>query len=323
MFFSAFPLIGPSLTGRYTKAVTSDPANLLDNILGASTILTNLSSFLLSFFVTTVMDRWWQQCQLNQELLSAARMIAMLSSTYLVGRQGAETRDRLARYAWLVNTLSLMCCRKDSDLRILAQYGGDGAYALLPEEETLLRNEAPAMRVWLVTQWMSSLLLGAVANRSLFTPGTSLRLMQLQIERLNTTNTKIQLLIDRQLSFPYIHLLTVVVKVTILFLSAEYGYKIGVLLDEDNPYLLIVIDLAGIILINFFYQGLLNLCSILSRPYFEHPAHLPRKTMMRGLRRDMETIINGRSRMPFPPALDASLEEARGRLTQSGCTGEL
>ena len=125
----------------------------------------------------------------------------------------------------------------------------------------------------------------AAAQNKLYLPGASTRLCLDKILAIAAANTELQLVISHQLPFPYVHLLTVVIKVTLFFIAAQVGYQIGSLAQKDNPYLLIVVNSCSIVLINFFYQGLLNLFAVLSRPFYDHPSHLARHDLLKGLRR--------------------------------------
>ena len=303
-------------TCRYTAQVmsTSDQATVLDNLVGASDVLNNLSSFLLSFFVTVVIQRWWNMCQLIQELNSDALYVTQMACTYIEGEQGEDLRDRFMRYVWMANALAVLAQRRDTDLALLHEYGGEEKFAVTKEEYELLRPHTPSMRIFMVTQWLSTTLLHALASDSLLAPRTSLNLMQVAIGGLHSKSSQALLLLDRQLPFSYIHLLTVVVKCTMIFISIEYGFRIGVLW-HDHSYALIFVNLTGILLVNFFYQGLLNLHSVLARPWFDHPAHIPRFLILKKLRDDLITIMAMRTRLPRAREIEQLLTAKKKELT--------
>ena len=274
--------------------------------MGASDVLNALSSFLLSFFVTLVIDRWWAMMELFQELNSTARSIAHTCCTHLLGERGRPFRERLIRLAWLANVLAVMAFRRDEDLTHIKQYSCSDLFALTKAEEERLVPHKASMRVWIVTQWMDATVLRAVASDAIFVPEIGQPALYSATHTLHSASSKLLHIIERQLPFSYVHLLTVVVKVTVIFLSLEYGYHIG-LLYLQYSYGLMCVDAIGVLLVNFFYQGLLNLFAVLARPWFEHPAHVPRFAILRNLQRDLVTLHQASEDPEFAPLSDEAI----------------
>jgi predicted membrane chloride channel (bestrophin family) len=282
--------------------------------VGASDVLNALSSFLLSFFVTLVIERWWSMMELFQELNSTARTIAHSVCTHMPGARARVYREQLIRLGWLANVLAVMAFRRDDDLSHIKQYSCIDVFALTPAEEQRLAGHKPNLRVWIVTQWMDSTILKAVSAGVVVTPEIAQPVLYTSTHALHSCSSKLLHIIERQIPFSYVHLLTVVVKVTVLFLSLEYGYHIG-LLYLQYSYGLMCVDAIGVLLVNFFYQGLLNLFAVLSRPWFEHPAHVPRFAVMRNLQREL-IALHEAAHDPDFAALDDAQLQARPDLTR-------
>ena len=65
-------------------------------------------------------------------------------------------------------------------------------------------------------------------------------------------------LVESQLPFPYVHLLTVIVKVALITQAATLGQQTGSLIEKGHAVWL-VFNVFQLLLLNFFYQGLLEL----------------------------------------------------------------
>ncbi|VDP20504.1 unnamed protein product, partial [Soboliphyme baturini] len=112
-------------------------------------------TFLLGFFVSTVVTRWWDQCSL---IMWPDRFMCFVT-TYIRGPEYLLLRRTIARWCNLASAL----CWRGLCIRTIKRFPTMDhlvrAGLMMPEElETFERTEAPYGKWWLPLVWVSNLL---------------------------------------------------------------------------------------------------------------------------------------------------------------------
>ena len=207
---------------RYAQSDSTDNNKAWSSELSsASALITSLCTFLLSFFVSVVIQRWWSIRDAFRNVQGGVRNITMLAIANIADTDaGRAVRDRLQRYALAVHALVIKTERGDRDVHDLVEAG-----MLLPAEAEEL--ERTRQREYTLGLWM--LLISARASEAglLVQPIATLPLLQNAILSLRSAAGSVKLYTSTQLPFPYIQLLTTIVKMNLLTIALQYGQEAG------------------------------------------------------------------------------------------------
>eukprot|EP00053_Salpingoeca_punica_P009301 m.83233 g.83233 ORF g.83233 m.83233 type:complete len:415 (+) comp14964_c0_seq1:236-1480(+) len=277
-----------------------------DHLNSASTMVNNMVVFLLGFYTTQVINRWWDLRMALSGLHTSVRDVSLLTATYLSPVDAKPLREAMVRYCNVLHAMTFKLHNIEED------------WSDLLEKRFLTEDEVSALKgvsspTMTVCHWCSTLVVKAVAEKLLLVPESSVTLLQNGITSLRETTSRINTMVECQLPFPYVHLLTVIVKVALLTLAASQGQQAGSLYLRRHPTWIVFLALR-LILMNFFYQGLLELQVILANPFQQHPAHFPRQTFIDRVERDTRTIIRHPELVPFSMSAVSHDQELRKRI---------
>lgn len=150
------------------------------------------------------------------------RSLVLLASTYLVAApEGRAVVMRLKRYAVAFHAVVIKSERHDTNLDDLV-----AADLLLPGEARQLAALA-GMREYTLVTWMSRCLAQAAQTNLLIEPRVSLPLLQNGVMALRSAGGLCGMFTASQLPFPYLQLLTVIVKMNLVIIALQYGQESG------------------------------------------------------------------------------------------------
>eukprot|EP00051_Salpingoeca_urceolata_P013853 m.175253 g.175253 ORF g.175253 m.175253 type:complete len:461 (+) comp17916_c1_seq5:250-1632(+) len=300
-----------------------DTAGWWSHLNYASSTINTLVIFLLGFATSVVNQRWWDMRMAVGAIQRNVATFTVLCTTYLRGgEEQRKIRDQLIRYANLSHSLGYrMASRRTQNLGDLVQRG------LVADDAELDALNTCPQPVMLVSSWISALLVDAVANNLMLLPEHGLPLCQRYVLDM-ATNTRIVLdYLESQLPFPYVHLMTVLVKSALLVLAADAGQRIG-FSYATGEYGWIAAEAFIILLINFLYQGLLHLQGVLENPFLNHAAHFPRHAFEETLQRNTFGTNHCAETLPFelaskPTADDETTSTLRHRVFPAHVTSSV
>jgi predicted membrane chloride channel (bestrophin family) len=157
--------------------------------------------FLLGFYTTTVISRWWETRMALQRVEGSVANLSLLATTYLRNSVAQNTRKMLVTYGLLVRALMVKQMAA-SGLRAVPLDVSD-----LINEEIMTHGEWGLLqntdhRISVVLSWMSKLLLRAVSEQRLCAPESTLPMLQGSIQELRRVISDCAVLVESQLPFP-------------------------------------------------------------------------------------------------------------------------
>eukprot|EP00039_Didymoeca_costata_P029661 m.25755 g.25755 ORF g.25755 m.25755 type:complete len:424 (-) comp7736_c0_seq1:21-1292(-) len=274
-----------------------------------SVTINALVVFLLGFHTADVKTRWWALRIALERIQGHVTAIALLCSTFLPHKE--RITETIIRYGmtchdlmWVDNAPS-----GGGDLSGLISRG-----ALTEAEAAELRNNTN--RVTILLEWIMMLLhkeysdpeqteLSDLFMDKFFDVAEEIR------QGCQTISTHLR----TQMPFPYVHLLSVMVKLALLTMAIESGPDAAYAYIQGR-YSWVLISALKLLIMNFFYQGLLELQVILSNPFGDHPAHFPHFTFQKALESNCRSVIaqrrwRGGDGSQMPPFLQKLAESSK------------
>lgn len=261
-----------------------------DHLNSASQMVNNMVIFLLGFYIAQVINRWWETRLAYGGFLAGVRNISLLSATYLSMEDARPMRHQLVRYCSLLHSWIYIRYATNKDVDELVEQG-----ILYPDEWDILKDSFdPAMTI---THWCLGLLVRAVQQELMYVPEVGLPALQNAMLEIRRSIATVDTHIKTQLPFPYVHMLTVIVKITLITLAATLGQQAGSSYLKGHSAWM-AFDVFRLLFTNFFYQGLLELQVILSNPFLDHPAHFPKNHNLKNLARETSEIAKDPENVP-------------------------
>ena len=220
--------VGCNLTHRryYQQSNSDQNAEWSNELDSASTLVSGLCTFLLSFFVSVVLSRWWSMRDAFGGVQGGVRAVIMVASTYCTNSpEGHAVRDRLKRYALAVHAITIKTERTDRNISDLVTRG-----LLLASEADMVQRTH--QREYMLLSWMSLAVAQAGDRALLVLPLASVPILQNAILALRSAVGTCGLYTTTQLPFPYLHLLTVIVKMNLLTIALQYGQEAGLVYSK-------------------------------------------------------------------------------------------
>eukprot|EP00050_Salpingoeca_kvevrii_P007572 m.297100 g.297100 ORF g.297100 m.297100 type:complete len:430 (-) comp13537_c0_seq1:1348-2637(-) len=261
-----------------------------DHLNSASQTVNNMVIFLLGFYNAVVISRWWDLRTAVGRLQTHIQNVVSVCAAYNSHEDGRALRDQIVRYCTVAHKLVYLSY-ETSNMQTLVDEG------ILYEDERLALQATPN-RILVLCHWMSMLSVRSVSDGFLAMPESSLPIIQTNIIGIREQSSLIDLSTSTQLPFPYVHLLTVIVKVALVTLAASIGQQAGSSYRNGHSAW-IAFEVFRLIIMNFFYQGLLELQVILAAPFLNHPAHFPRGLYVRRIAKASQDLVKDPEKVPF------------------------
>eukprot|EP00041_Stephanoeca_diplocostata_P007558 m.107923 g.107923 ORF g.107923 m.107923 type:complete len:382 (-) comp16936_c0_seq2:59-1204(-) len=247
------------------------------------TVINSLVVFLLGFHTNDVKTRWWAMRDAVQQMQGGAVGVALQAATFFPEEAHFRVRKKLVQYAVCIHESVWIRAAKNVDkTRYVARR------ALTNTERDALQSHARPDQ--LLFYWIQSLSLSASKARPDVQHDVWMTCIQSAIQDMRRGASAIKTYQDTQLPFPYVHLLSLIVKLALFILALDTGGELAVAYQQ-HYITWMVLSTFKLLIMNFFYQGLLELQVIFTNPFLDHPAHFPQAMMQRQLESACANIV--------------------------------
>lgn len=287
---------------------TPDPTSVRsDKFAKLSTFLTVFVGLLLSFFMSSSMNRWYTAVSAFLELFDAVRNLQMQCHALGVSR---ERESMLTRYgvlsSWLLH-LQLVAQTGNEDEAVAKKHMWDIVMRdhpglCEPEEKEILEHSAePCQVIW---TWVASLV-GRMANDGDIPPmptPTYGRILNI-VQNAHGGIRQVRAAVCVQAPFIYIHTLAVLVHFNNVINAVSFGMTAGVTMgkfamddnmsrreqsrllakEAQNLTIAFFISMVG----PFLYQALLEVSVCIAQPFNNEDAMIPTVRLLKSLERDL------------------------------------
>eukprot|EP00041_Stephanoeca_diplocostata_P007559 m.107932 g.107932 ORF g.107932 m.107932 type:complete len:339 (-) comp16936_c0_seq3:59-1075(-) len=238
---------------------------------------------LLATATVDVKTRWWAMRDAVQQMQGGAVGVALQAATFFPEEAHFRVRKKLVQYAVCIHESVWIRAAKNVDkTRYVARR------ALTNTERDALQSHARPDQ--LLFYWIQSLSLSASKARPDVQHDVWMTCIQSAIQDMRRGASAIKTYQDTQLPFPYVHLLSLIVKLALFILALDTGGELAVAYQQ-HYITWMVLSTFKLLIMNFFYQGLLELQVIFTNPFLDHPAHFPQAMMQRQLESACANIV--------------------------------
>jgi len=255
---------------------------------GEGLIFASLVSFLLGLFQSTTFSRWWSTREKLGVCMNNTAYATMLLSNFSTNDPNAKAAaERIARWMNAAHALIYKQANKDFDLHPLVQKN-----LLTNEEREKLEHASTSMSnvAAIVFNWcFGGLKEMTTANQvlsSVFTPTLS------AISAAFTASQDIFTFLDTQMPFSYLHLLTVITKIHLVFVVFYSGGIVGSGMATLS-WSRIIFGYAMVFTNNLIYEGLLLIHDMLVNPLGDESGDFPKELYQHQTAQLCDAILNG------------------------------
>eukprot|EP00276_Gloeochaete_wittrockiana_P003140 CAMPEP_0184662198 /NCGR_PEP_ID=MMETSP0308-20130426/42033_1 /TAXON_ID=38269 /ORGANISM="Gloeochaete witrockiana, Strain SAG 46.84" /LENGTH=901 /DNA_ID=CAMNT_0027104031 /DNA_START=163 /DNA_END=2867 /DNA_ORIENTATION=- len=255
-------------------------------------MLTSLVAFLLGMFGSLTFSRWWATREKLQQVIGRTNNLAVMIATYVVGDDHLTNtaREEMCRYMNLAHALVYKQASMDEDLGELI------GRRLLTKDEARKIENLPSKYLIIYT-WLADLLKEVALNGRLVYPEYVLPLMHGDISVMRGGASDIFMYLNCQIPYSYVHMLTLVSKIHVLFVVLYVGGLIGRGFIERSV-MTIVFGYCFLFATRIIYEGLLQIHHSLVNPFGDDPDDFPRLSYQEGLRQTCEAILSQVNQTP-------------------------
>jgi hypothetical protein len=228
-----------------------------------------LAAFLLGIFAQLLFDRWWDMRVLIQSLFSEIKDAAILTTSFVRGEDEFSIRVRKDVIRWA--KLSAYLVEKRIDGKV--NYRDAVQKGWLTEAEWD-RLEGIEVNHLLPQQWAFDLLCRAKLNALAEGTHDTFDILLECFLRQRAHVDDLLMIMNTPLPYDFLHLMTWICKVNLLFMSVSCGTVVGQAVKQKQ-YLMIAIGYIIVVLGNMLIEGLLRLHVVLSDPFGDDPCDFP------------------------------------------------
>lgn len=272
----------PTLNTFEANCDSSRCVNSLDPSYGL--MFLGLAAFLLGIFAQLLFDRWWDMRVLIQNLFSEIKDASILTTSFVRGNDAFSIRVRKDVIRWAKLAAYLVEKRIDGkeNYRDAVQKGW------LTEAEWD-RIEGIESNHLLPQQWAFDLLCRAKLKSLAEGTHDTFDILLECFLRQRAHVDDLLMIMNTPLPYVFLHLMTVICKVNLLFMSVACGTVVGQAVNQSQ-YLMIAIGYIIVILGNMLIEGLLRLHVVLSDPFGDDPCDFPWDMMLNEMDSEVQLI---------------------------------
>jgi predicted membrane chloride channel (bestrophin family) len=250
--------------------------------------LSSLVSFFLGFFINQTFSRWWQIRSYVGTVTGKASNVINLLRIYMPDddKEAEGFRVLARRYCMLALMLSKKTFNNDKNFQDLIDQE-----LLLPEEAEIITPLNLTMRYSIIFLWLSILLRNAALSGKMMEATTVLRILNDNVTEMRGACGGIGSHLSQQISFNYVHILTVIVKLHILLVTI-YSAGIISLGRYTYSYSTIIFGILLAIVNQFIYDGLLMIHAELVNPLGDDPNDFPIEQMTASMGTTLAALSN-------------------------------
>mmetsp|Transcript_28360 Transcript_28360/g.64223 ORF Transcript_28360/g.64223 Transcript_28360/m.64223 type:complete len:431 (-) Transcript_28360:121-1413(-) len=262
--------------------------------------------FVLALYVSLTITRWWQlRVVALGKVFDALASICMLINNELHEKKWMEVRTHVAKYGFAGIELIVQAARNEPDMNRLLTQG-----MLTPEEvKSMERQEEPWQRPMVVWSWIMRICVAAMDHNFTPAPRTMAVMNQCLAARQGIAN--INTYLDTQLPFAYVHLITLLVNVQNVTLSAKAGIIFAKALPSLDFFVMIQ-QVATCTVVCFIYQALLQISYMILDPFGDEVLDFPCAAYMEYLAAHIDAMCEAQVDCPVV-AQDGSIYRPRGK----------
>jgi len=225
--------------------------------------------FVLALFVSLALSRWWalRVVALGRVFDSLANTCMMVSCELRTSRW-KQLRLSIVKYGMASVELLVQAAREHNDLDELVNLD------LITESEAEFLREYELLwqRPMVMWAWMMHMVIDAMDHNKTPVPSRTAVIQQCLKARDGMAN--INMYLDTQLPFAYVHLITLLVNVQNLLMSLKSGLTFAVAMATGNSFVMIQQVLTTVIIV-VIYQALLTISYMIMDPFGDDVLDFP------------------------------------------------
>mmetsp|Transcript_23814 Transcript_23814/g.39172 ORF Transcript_23814/g.39172 Transcript_23814/m.39172 type:complete len:447 (+) Transcript_23814:211-1551(+) len=273
-------------------------------------LLSSLVAFLLGMFTQITFQRWWETRKLLQVVMARASNFAVMTGTYVLGGDDATDRARktIIRYLNLAHASVYKQATGDEDMSDLINRD-----VLTMEEWEKLKPLGGRFNV--IYMWISEIVRDVARSGHLLYADTMLPNMQVEIGVMRGAVADIFMHLTCQIPYSYVHLLTLITKLHLLFVVLYSSTLIAVGFSKKSIERILMgylINCANQII----YEGILIIHTELLNPFGTDAQDFPRETYIRDTENSTRAIL-GQKLYPSPAPEVKNLQDSWTLSSQS------
>jgi len=225
--------------------------------------------FVLALFVSLTLSRWWalRVTALGKVFDSLANTCMIVASelNYLRWR---DVRTGIMKYGMASIELLVQAAREEEDIDSLLELD------LLSETEAEFMKEYELLwqRPMVIWAWIMHIVSDAMDHDKTPAPSRQAVIGQCLAARDGMAN--INMYLDTQLPFAYVHLITLLVNVQNILMSIKSGLKFATAVGQGDPFIMIQ-EMMTTAIIVFIYQALLTIAYTIMDPFGDDVLDFP------------------------------------------------
>jgi predicted membrane chloride channel (bestrophin family) len=245
-------------------SIKIDSDKNLEHLATVTTYITALLGFMIGFFVSISLNRWWS---LRDNCIGGMHRAINDMQLFLAIRLTDPTdrllKDTALRLCLLAHRLVFMEAQnreEPEDLRQLIEVG------MLTDDE-FIRLQHKHRKAQLVLVWLDSFYHGPVMASGRINY-KHVRTLDMNVAQLRASIGQIFTYINTQLPYSYVHLLSCAVLLSNTMLSVKVGIAIGRNMAPDTPTDIVyqMVQAFQVFFVPFSYHAFIRLCEELSNP---------------------------------------------------------
>jgi len=225
--------------------------------------------FFLSLFVSLTLSRWWAlRVTALGQIFDSLSNTCMIVACELTGRKWKEVRTGVLKYGMASVELLIQAAREVEDIESLVELD------LLTESEAAFMREYELawQRPMVVWSWIMRVVTNAMDHDK--TPVQTRQAMMDQCMNARDGMANINLHLDTQLPFAYVHLITLLVNVQNILMAFKAGLVFAAAVPKCAYFVMIQQVLSTAIVV-VLYQALLTISYMIMDPFGDDVLDFP------------------------------------------------
>lgn len=238
-------------------------------------IFASLVAFLLGLFISTTFSRWWSSREKLSAIMNHTSLETILLTNFVAADEPSQAASNtIIRWMHLAHSLVYKHANRDTDYSTLP------ADLVTKEEvEKLLTYGNPPVMVygWCMKAVKDLIMQNKIGHTTIFAPTVNSILCCINAAQ------ELFSFLDTQMPYAYLHLLSIVTKIHLVFVIFYAGGIISAGIQMEN-WSRIIFGYTVIAANNVIYEGLLHIHSMLSNPLGNDTGDFPKHVYLSNTR---------------------------------------
>jgi len=225
--------------------------------------------FVLALFVSLTLSRWWAlRVTALGKVFDSLANTCMIVASELNDLRWRDVRTGIMKYGMASIELLVQAAREEEDIDSLLELD------LLSETEAEFMKEYELLwqRPMVIWAWIMHIVSDAMDHDKTPAPSRQAVIGQCLAARDGMAN--INMYLDTQLPFAYVHLITLLVNVQNILMSIKSGLKFATAVGQGDPFIMIQ-EMMTTAIIVFIYQALLTIAYTIMDPFGDDVLDFP------------------------------------------------